>query len=132
MCVEGEQFMHSPLESGQIRLLKLHPGNSEDILITTLATVDLLKAPPFEALSYVWGGYHERRSLQINGCAVEIHEGLFNAIHTLRSSTFERLIWADAICINQSDNSERSHQVNIMGQIYETAENVAVYLGQPS
>jgi hypothetical protein len=124
--------MYSPLESGQIRLLKLHPGNSEEILITTLVRVDLLKAPPFEALSYVWGGYHERGSLQINGHAIEIHAGLFNAIHALRSSTFERLIWADAICINQSDDSEKSHQVNIMGQIYETAENVAVYLGQPS
>jgi hypothetical protein len=63
--------------------------------------VDLLKAPPFEALSYVWGGYHERGSLQINGHAIKIHEGLFNAIHALRYSTFERLVWADAICIIQ-------------------------------
>jgi hypothetical protein len=120
------------LKSGQIRLLNIHPGNPEDIIMTNLVTVDLLKAPPFEALSYVWGTYHERASLQIDGHAVEIHAGLFNAIHTLRSSTFERLIWADAICIDQSDHSEKSHQVRIMGQIYETAKNVAVYLGQPN
>jgi hypothetical protein len=27
--------------------------------------------------------------------------------------------------------AEKGHQVSIMGQIYETAENVAVYLGMP-
>jgi hypothetical protein len=99
---------------------------------TSLVTVDLLQAPPFEALSYTWGNYQERASLKINGHAVGIHAGLFDAIHTLRLPNSSRLIWADAICIDQMNHDEKGHQVSIMGQIYETAKNVAVYLGKPS
>jgi hypothetical protein len=130
--VKGGSFVYSPLGNDQIRLLRITPGNPEDVVSTSLATVSLLDAPPFEALSYVWGDYNDRASLMIDGYAVEIHASLFNAIHTLRCSTSERLIWADAICIDQSNNSERGHQVRIMSRIYETAKNVAVYLGQPN
>ena len=97
-------------------------------MTTSLVTVDLLQAPPFEALSYTWGNFQDRASLKINGHAVGIHAGLFDAIHTLRLPNSSRLIWADAICINQRDNHEKGLQINIMGEIYETAKNVAVYL----
>lgn len=38
-------------------------------------------------------------------------------------------IWIDAICINQQDLAERSAQVTIMGDIYRTAQMVAIWLG---
>ncbi len=41
-------------------------------------------------------------------------------------------MWADAICINQSDNSERSQQVRVMGEIYGRAAGVLVRLGHES
>jgi hypothetical protein len=50
--------------------------------------------------------------------------------HALRFVDGPRLVWADAICIDQTNNSERGHQVNIMGEIYRTARNVVVYLGK--
>jgi hypothetical protein len=87
------------MEPGQIRLLEVHSGKPEDIVLTSLMTVELLKAPAFEALSYVWGNYQERASIKIDGQAVEIHLGLFNAIHTLRSTSVSKLMWVDAICI---------------------------------
>ncbi|KAK8070600.1 ATPase family AAA domain-containing protein 1, partial [Apiospora hydei] len=34
----------------------------------------------------------------------------------------EFLLWADAICINQEDNEEKSFQVPLMGKIYSAAE----------
>jgi hypothetical protein len=40
-----------------------------------------------------------------------------------------RFIWADAICINQSDLQERSQQVRLMGNIYRNAERVLIWLG---
>lgn len=93
--------------------------------------VDLAQAPPFEALSYVWGDYYQdRASIEVDGHAFEIHAELFNAIHTLRLPNASRLIWADAICINQRNMSEANHQVDFMGEIYGTAANVVIYLGK--
>lgn len=95
-------------------------------------TASLLDAPYYEALSYVWGNYQDQLSLLINGSVVQIHKGLFDAIHTLRSSKVDRLLWADAISINQADYAEKVHQIGFMNQIYQMAERVPVYLGRPS
>jgi Heterokaryon incompatibility protein (HET) len=38
-------------------------------------------------------------------------------------------IWIDALCIDQQNNSERNHQVRVMGKIYEMAIEVLVWLG---
>jgi hypothetical protein len=39
------------------------------------------------------------------------------------------VLWVDAVCINQKWNEERTHQVNLMGEIYLSCTNVIVYLG---
>jgi hypothetical protein len=41
-------------------------------------------------------------------------------------------LWIDQICIDQSNNAEKSNQVKKMHHIYEKAENTIVYLGEPS
>lgn len=38
-------------------------------------------------------------------------------------------LWVDAICINQGNMAERSHQVQMMWPIYKSAETVLVWLG---
>lgn len=70
--------------------------------------------------------------MSINGCCARVREGLFDALHALRYQDKERLIWVDAVCINQCNNRERNHQVRMMDKIYKTAVNVVVYLGQPT
>ncbi len=39
------------------------------------------------------------------------------------------LLWADALCINQNDESEKTRQVRMMGDIYSQAQMVVVWLG---
>ncbi len=39
-------------------------------------------------------------------------------------------MWADAICINQYDDTEKGHQVKRMGSVYENAEEVWLWLGK--
>lgn len=41
----------------------------------------------------------------------------------------ERMLWIDALCINQDDLEERAAQVKIMPQIYDRADEVLVWLG---
>jgi hypothetical protein len=40
------------------------------------------------------------------------------------------MLWADQICIDQSNLDERSQQVLLMKKIYENALTVFVYLGE--
>jgi hypothetical protein len=40
-----------------------------------------------------------------------------------------RTLWIDAVCIDQSNNLERNHQVQQMGQIYSRAHNVVAWIG---
>lgn len=73
--------------------------------------------PRYEALSYCWGPDVIYDSIEINGHQVPVRRGLWAALHHLRylSGGKERVLWIDAICINQDDLSERSHQVAIVG-----------------
>lgn len=48
----------------------------------------------------------------------------------LAQANTEQFLWIDAICINQKDIEERNQQVAIMEQIYSTAEEVTIWLGQ--
>lgn len=57
-----------------------------------------------------------------------ITENLHTALSRLRDNSFDRIIWADGICINQDDNEERSLQVQYMMNIYSRASQVIVWL----
>jgi hypothetical protein len=47
----------------------------------------------------------------------------------LRLETEIRVLWIDAICINQHETQERNHQVSQMGIIFKQAAMVIVWLG---
>jgi len=50
----------------------------------------------------------------------------------LRLRDEPRLLWIDAVCINQTDNVEKTKQVMLMRKIYENAVSVLVRLGEGS
>ncbi|PMD60919.1 heterokaryon incompatibility, partial [Hyaloscypha bicolor E] len=86
----------------------------------------------FYALSYVWGDPAAVCDLEINGTAAKIGENLHAALHSIRKNTKFRVIWADALCINQSDNEEKWWQVQQMAAIYSRARATISWLGPPS
>ncbi|KAF4626614.1 hypothetical protein G7Y89_g11541 [Cudoniella acicularis] len=123
---------HQPLtDSDEIRLLTLQPGTPYTDLRCTFTHVNLtaFHAPRYEALSYTWGTEAAVYPIHIEGNIYHIRSNLWIALNSLRSEAEERVIWIDALCINQSNILERNHQVKQMGRIYETAENVVVWLG---
>jgi hypothetical protein len=107
---------------------------------------------PFTALSYTWAlptesgdnhedlaDYGEEHTIQcetgsqgqerITG-SLSVTENLFNALFQLATPVvYPSLLWIDALCINQKDLDERASQVGLMGQIYSTAAEVLVWLG---
>lgn len=51
------------------------------------------------------------------------------ALRHLRYKKQTRLIWIDALCINQADDDEKGTQVAMMGRIFSSAQNVVACLG---
>jgi hypothetical protein len=87
---------------------------------------------PYEALSYTWGDIEKNATIQINGMKARVTENLFMALHHLRPVDGYRILWIDAVCIDQGHDKEKGHQVQQMGEIYQTAERVIVWLGMGS
>ncbi|KAH7346049.1 heterokaryon incompatibility protein-domain-containing protein [Pyrenochaeta sp. MPI-SDFR-AT-0127] len=118
------------LDSRQIRIAYITKGSRSDPLEATLLRTSLDALPSYEALSYVWGRDQSVAKLALNGHCINITPSLQGAMMQLRSSTEDRLIWIDAICINQEDPEERSKQVQLMRDIYSNAKRVIVWLGE--
>ena len=85
---------------------------------------------PYDALSYTWGSTEMAAKITIDGNTTYITRNLYLALQHLRFEDKDRILWIDAICINQGDNEEKQHQVQQMGYIYKEAEQVVIWLGQ--
>jgi hypothetical protein len=113
-----------------IRLLVLWPGSKFTPIQGHLIVSPLLQCPPYEALSYTWGDPAEKSPINISGAMFSAQRNLKSALHHLRYPDKVRILWVDALCINQSDNEEKSAQVARMGDIYKNAEQTTVWLGE--
>lgn len=114
-----------------IRLFRLEPGCFSNPLRGTFVHACLDHAPSYEALSYVWGNPQPHYTCRINDDdELGIGTTLYEALVHLRLPTTARLLWIDAVCINQKDMLERREQVIIMGKIYRRADNVIIWLGK--
>jgi hypothetical protein len=116
----------------EIRLLEVEPGVGDDILICKLKHVSLLEnpAPIYETISYCWGAPRDLASIQLDGRVASVTPSSEAAVRRMRLCDEPRVLWIDAICINQSSTSERSEQVAIMSSIYSLARRNLVYLGE--
>lgn len=85
----------------------------------------------YEALSYCWRPSNAPKDLFWRGEAcIKIGGNLSAALRRLRKTDKVRLLWIDAICINQEDIDERNAQFQIMCHIYNKAEQVIIRLGE--
>ncbi|KAH8587148.1 heterokaryon incompatibility protein-domain-containing protein [Bisporella sp. PMI_857] len=114
-----------------IRVLKLKPGNSGD-LCCDLIPVSLDKLPKYEALSYSWDSQELTGRISCHGKQLSVTPNCEAALRRLRLQWDSRLLWIDAICIDQSSVVERNQQVAHMGEIYTMAKRVVVWIGEGS
>jgi hypothetical protein len=119
-----------PLVDGCIRLLTLYPGSFHSPIEGQLEQVTLTADCGYEALSYVWGGEEDPSKITINKKPFCITKNLECALRHLWYTERLRIVWIDAICINQRDDDEKSKQVAIMGNIYNKALKVCAWLGE--
>jgi hypothetical protein len=114
--------LYRPLDfdSFEIRLLKLHRGPSSDYVTVSLEYASLINPPEYTALSYCWGDPTKTKKIKVeNWGDVEVTINLEQALRNLRhldevgdsGHGKGKMLWVDALCINQQDSVERSHQV---------------------
>ncbi|CAM1503336.1 Fc.00g081120.m01.CDS01 [Cosmosporella sp. VM-42] len=96
-----------------------------------LQSVSLTARPRYHALSYVWGSNVKPDLVLVNGKSLHVTRSLYEALLRFHVDPSVELLWADALCINQVDNEEKSIQVKKMRQIFTSAVRVVAYLGTP-
>lgn len=65
----------------------------------------------------------------MNGYGFIVTTNLSRALYSLQRENSHRILWIDAICIDQDDMNERSSQVQLMRDIYKAPIETAVWLG---
>ncbi|KXH41308.1 HET domain-containing protein [Colletotrichum nymphaeae SA-01] len=127
-----ELFQYKPLDLTEksFRLLMLHPGSAGEIACDIFeASLDSDGIIPYEALSYAWGSIDLSATISANGKTLRVTNNLFTALNYLRDDSIGRVMWIDAVCIDQANIAERGHQVGQMAGIYRGAEQVIIWLG---
>lgn len=145
-------FQNLDFERQQIRLLHVHPGEFYEHISATISFAYLGDHPKYEALSYVWGDPRVCLDITVDGQTVSITINLWAALRRRKPSTVlesyrvqflvlttsvrvrdiqqERVLWVDALCINQEDEFEKSHQVRLMTEIFRNTWRALAWLGE--
>jgi hypothetical protein len=153
-------YVYQPLEEQQIRILEIFPGSENDPIFCSLRPSDFGSGARYEAVSYSWGTGYSDRAILIDGCSIQVTANLEAALKAFRreipsspnednddvngitkqlekvatddSTSRKRLLWIDALCINQQDNDERNHQIQLMRTVYSQSIKLVVWLGEES
>ncbi|KAF4633092.1 hypothetical protein G7Y89_g5033 [Cudoniella acicularis] len=123
------QHVTHSLKDHEIRLVHLQPRAISDEIKCSLVTIKLDDAQ-YEALSYEWGPVSPELPLIMNESWIDVRENLWWALHHLQLENETRVLWIDALCINQQDTAERNHQVTQMGKIYSSATRCIAWIGR--
>ncbi|KAK1988792.1 heterokaryon incompatibility protein-domain-containing protein [Colletotrichum cereale] len=140
------EYKYAAIGERDFRILSLAPGKLDeplrgDLLVRPIDPyIDEASkhegelpesADSYEAVSYVWGSQDKpRRITSPSGADMAITENLYHCLRRIRLEDRPRLVWADALCINQADGAEKESQIMLMHDIYVSARRVLAYLGE--
>ena len=114
-----------------IRLAQLQPSvNFSDPIRCELVNTTIDDAPKYEALSYAWGDASQKVQIHLQGLPFQVTTSLESALRHLRLESEPRLLWADAICIDQANLEERNQQVQLMKEIYSNCTADLAWIGE--
>ncbi|KAF2817429.1 uncharacterized protein BDZ99DRAFT_493248 [Mytilinidion resinicola] len=138
------EYTYTPLKGPEdIRVLLLHPRFGFRPVCCSLVQGPHMRLLLYEAISYTWGKMDKTEDLDgrrvamysteeilVDGCKMKIPKSAFEILASYSSLFFPRLLWIDAICIDQKNEAEKSQQVPLMRKIYQHALFTTVFLGQ--
>jgi hypothetical protein len=126
-------YPYQPLLSPNgIRLLIIQPDADPDSVVRC----NLIYEPDYSkrtyaALSYVWGSSSDPKpDIILDGARCPVTSSLHVALKHFRHPRRRRILWVDAICINQSDEVEKGRQVSQMKLIYQSSACILLWVGE--
>jgi hypothetical protein len=125
----NQAYQYIALQNTEFRLLKILPERKTMIKCDIIHVSFDDPTSEYLAISYAWGDAGKTRKVQLGDCSVDIGASLHGALKALRQKKDAVFVWADALCIDQNNRDERTHQVQKMTRIYSMAKSVAVWLG---
>jgi hypothetical protein len=133
IAADGMGRIYRPLEDSlQFTRLLTFSRTSAGEIICFLEHVQLANLPENTALSYCWGSCDDTRSVFVHGIERQVTRNLYDALERLHWMQMSQKLWIDALCINQEDNQERGHQVQLMKIIYSRAQSVVAWISRSS
>ena len=132
------EYQHEPLKSEQhIRVLRFQQSRSNGPIRFTLHQISLdgvaSESSSYNAVSYTWASDLPDVDVLCNGQRLRVTGNCEAALRRFQNRRMrdpaKKALWIDSICIRQNDIKERNHQVSIMGEIYEKAHCVLIWLG---
>lgn len=148
------RYKYKPLKyTDSIRILFLRPAPPSQEAIDVSLLEFRLGDPilVFNALSYTWQTDEDVKAAEeakdgeevrtdekntpspqilCDGEVLEVTKNCHGALRHLRHAEIFRVLWVDAVCIDQSNIDERSAQISLMRRIYSEAGTVLVWLGE--
>ncbi|KAL7628731.1 hypothetical protein AAE478_000246 [Parahypoxylon ruwenzoriense] len=134
------RFGYDPLEEDEIRLLELEPSLSpQDPIRCSLIHANRSENHQYDILSCDWHNTSNNAQVPIslNGKTFDAPSEIWVALQRVRLEDRSRLLWTDAICINQefdehghtADNPEKNLQASRLQDTYRGATSLLVWLG---
>jgi hypothetical protein len=120
----------------EFRLISLSSTSDESFpLHVSFERFKNANCPEYETVSYTWGGEDEDSTachpVYVGPFWVVLFQtkNCLDMLRFLRPSKGIRMMWVDALCINQKNQTERTQQVSKMSEIYKQCSRVVIYLG---
>lgn len=130
--LQGRLTRQPIIHPNEFRLLIVEPGSgsgSEEVHCRIINVTHSWRTR-YDALSYTWGDETLQETIIVDGLCTIITKNLYLALVHLRDPVRRRLLWIDALCIDQDNPEERDEQVKNMGSIYSKAQHVVIWLGE--
>jgi hypothetical protein len=131
----GPAYPYRPIQTAAgIRLLVIQPAADPESAIrcSLIQEADRTKRG-YAALSYCWGSFPDSPpAILLDGVDFKVTPNLHAALKQFRHSSRRRVLWVDAVCINQADDAEKSQQVAQMHEIYRCSACILMWIGDAS
>jgi hypothetical protein len=128
------KYAYSPLDAAnrEFRILRLRRRTLRAELVCDFIQVPVDETPPFEGVSYAWGGEQLTEAIMVDGKRLAVTPTVLKLLWYRRSFFSEAYLWIDALCIDQRNQGEKEDQIPLMRDIYKTASRTLVWLAHPS
>lgn len=123
--------IYKPLDplSRQFRLLRLVDSAPDcpqcELKMFSLSDGEI---PPWKALSYRWGEDIPELNVKLDGRVVLVRRSLHTFLRQMSIEKRWNWFFVDALCINQINKAEKTHQVSLMSTIFRNAEEVMAWI----